>query len=47
MTTVTFDSIQPEASSPFRTLIAALGRKLCRALELAGEPYTVEGAYYM
>ena len=47
MTTVTFDSIRPEASSTFRTLFAALGRKLYRALELAGKPYTVDGAYYM
>ncbi|MFN3790201.1 hypothetical protein [Massilia sp.] len=47
MNAITIDSIRPETNSAFRSLMAALGRKLVRALEFAGKPYTVNGAYYM
>jgi hypothetical protein len=47
MNAATIDSIRPDASNALRNLMAALAKKLYRALEFAGKPYTVDGAYYM
>ena len=47
MNAATIDSIRPDTSNTLRKLMATLGRKLYRALEFAGKPYTVGGAYYM
>lgn len=47
MNAATYDSIRPEATISFRTLLAALGAKLRRAMELAGEPYATTGSYHL
>ncbi|MGI4717971.1 MAG: hypothetical protein ACRYGO_12540 [Janthinobacterium lividum] len=47
MNAATYDSIRPEATIPFRGLLATLRAKLRRAFELAGEPYATTGSYHL